>query len=243
MKKHSKAREKTAEVVELYRDGLKAKPIAIRLAISPRIVREILIEQGVYAPNNPGNGDDAKPARLRNLHSAMLDVLRKVGRREVQKETVGDLHAAMMRAVNRHAPCKGTGAPRRLNMAEYCAWRYKNDPQYRIRELLRQRMKKVIKRGQKTGSTLDLLGCSADHVRAHIQSQFKPGMNWNNGGTGKGKWHIDHRIPCASFDLTDEAQQRLCFHWTNLQPMWSLANIRKGKHLQRHEQTSLHISK
>ena len=35
MKKHSKAREKTAEIVALYRDGLKAKPIAIRLAIAP----------------------------------------------------------------------------------------------------------------------------------------------------------------------------------------------------------------
>jgi hypothetical protein len=243
MKKHSKAREKTAEVVALYRDGLKAKPIALRLAISPRIVREILIEQGVYAPNNPGNGEESKPARLRNLHSAMLDVLRKVGKREAQRQTVGDLHAAMVRVVKRRGPCKATGAPRGLSNVEYCAWRYVNDPQYRIRQLLRQRMKKVIKRGQKTGSTLDLLGCSTEHVRAHIESQFKPGMNWNNGGTGKGKWHIDHRIPCASFNLTDKAQQRLCFHWTNLQPMWSIANMKKGRHLHRHEQTSLHISK
>ena len=222
MKKHSKAREKTAEVVALYRDGLKAKPIAIRLAISPRIVREILIEQGVYAPNNPGNGDDAKPARLRNLHSAMLDVLRKVGRREVQKETVGDLHAAMVRVVKRCSPVKG------MTNTERFRHLYRTDPEFRMYQLIRRRMRKLV--GNESGVSsrmIALLGCSRDEFKRYIASKFKQGMGWHNNGTGKGKWHLDHIQPCASFDQTNPEHQRICWHFTNYQPMWSKANIRK----------------
>ena len=222
MKKHSKAREKTAEVVALYRDGLKAKPIAIRLAISPRIVREILIEQGVYAPNNPGNGDDAKPARLRNLHSAMLDVLRKVGRREVQKETVGDLHAAMVRAVKRCSPVKG------MTNTERFRHLYRTDPEFRMYQLIRRRMRKLV--GNESGVSsrmIALLGCSRDEFKRYIASKFKQGMGWHNNGTGKGKWHLDHIQPCASFDQTNPEHQRICWHFTNYQPLWSNANIRK----------------
>ena len=223
MKKHSKAREKTAEVVALYRDGLKAKPIAIRLAISPRIVREILIEQGVYAPNNPGNGDDAKPARLRNLHSAMLDVLRKVGRREVQKETVGDLHAAMMRVVKRCSPVKG------MTNTERFRHLYRTDPEFRMYQLIRRRMRKLL--GNEAGVSsrmIALLGCSRDEFKRYIASKFKQGMGWHNNGTGKGKWHLDHIQPCASFDQTKPEHRRICWHFTNYQPMWSKANMRKS---------------
>lgn len=43
----------------------------------------------------------------------------------------------------------------------------------------------------------------------------------------EGGWEVDHIRPCASFDLTDTGQQKECFHWTNLQPLWELDNDRK----------------
>ena len=46
-----------------------------------------------------------------------------------------------------------------------------------------------------------------------------------------GKWHIDHKIPCASFDLRKVSEQKKCFNYKNLQPMWAIDNLRKGTKL------------
>jgi hypothetical protein len=59
-----------------------------------------------------------------------------------------------------------------------------------------------------------------------LQSKFKEVITWENHGKYAG--HIDHIIPCASFDLTDPEQQKKCFHYTNLQPLWAHENLSKG---------------
>lgn len=51
-------------------------------------------------------------------------------------------------------------------------------------------------------------------------------MSWANYGFHG--WHVDHIRPCDSFDLTDSKQQEQCFHYTNLQPLWSIENWSKG---------------
>ena len=43
-----------------------------------------------------------------------------------------------------------------------------------------------------------------------------------------GECHYDHMRPCASFDLTDPEQQKQCFHYTNLQPLWAKDNPSKS---------------
>lgn len=76
--------------------------------------------------------------------------------------------------------------------------------------------------------TLDLLGCSIVELRESLEALFKPGMTWENYGFGAGKWNVDHIKPCALFDLSDPEQQRLCFHHTNLQPLWHFDNLKKS---------------
>ena len=63
-----------------------------------------------------------------------------------------------------------------------------------------------------------------NECRKWIESRFQPGMTWENYGD----WHIDHIIPCASFDLTKPEEQLKCFHYTNLQPLWAEDNCRKS---------------
>ena len=69
-----------------------------------------------------------------------------------------------------------------------------------------------------------MLGCSIEFFMEYIEKQFKSGMTWQNYGA----WHVDHVRPCASFDLTDHEQQKICFHYSNLQPLWAVDNLKKG---------------
>jgi len=103
-----------------------------------------------------------------------------------------------------------------------------NNINHRITHLLRTRLNKAVSRKSKKASVTNLLGCSIDALRVHLESQFKQGMSWDNRGMGNKGWHIDHIIPCNNFDLTNYEEQRVCFHWSNLQPMWGLDNIKKG---------------
>jgi hypothetical protein len=86
----------------------------------------------------------------------------------------------------------------------------------------------AIKNGQKAGSAVDDLGCSIEFLRAYLEAHFNPGMTWDNWGQGPGKWHIDHIVPLAWFDLTNREQFLSACHYTNLQPLWSEENLSKG---------------
>jgi hypothetical protein len=106
--------------------------------------------------------------------------------------------------------------------------RRKVDIPFRILECLRSRLRAAIrasKHGKKSNSTRELLGCSLGELKTHLEQQFQNGMSWENHGL-RG-WHIDHIKPCKSFDLTQESEQRKCFHYTNLQPLWWRDNIVK----------------
>jgi hypothetical protein len=49
-------------------------------------------------------------------------------------------------------------------------------------------------------------------------------MSWANYG----RWHVDHKKSCASFELTQEDQFAQCWELGNLQRIWAKDNVRKG---------------
>lgn len=107
-------------------------------------------------------------------------------------------------------------------------------PQGRIKKALRDRLRNALLRkgNRKSARTLELVGCSLDVLELHLERQFAPWMSWANYG----RWHIDHIIPCARFDLSKLEEQRRCFHYTNLRPLWKKPNLQRGaargEHLQ-----------
>jgi hypothetical protein len=109
-------------------------------------------------------------------------------------------------------------------LVKYVRFRKRNDLNYKITSYLRSRIWAVLKENKKTNSTIKLIGCSIDFLKKHLESKFKPNMSWSNYG----KWHIDHIRPCASFDLSKPSEQRKCFNYTNLQPLWAKENLQKG---------------
>lgn len=115
--------------------------------------------------------------------------------------------------------------------AEYTKAREKVDIGFRILRRLRSRMRDTIKRcsGKKSKKTMELVGCHIEYLKYFLESKFLEGMSWDNYGS-RG-WHIDHIRPCSSFDLTDPEQQKQCFHYTNLQPLWATDNLKKSDKL------------
>jgi hypothetical protein len=116
-------------------------------------------------------------------------------------------------------------------------WRENNDrsqyyKEYRSKNLsakvacyCRNRIRLAIKNGWKAESSLSLTGCKSwNEVKIYLESKFEKGMNWEN----MGEWHIDHIRPCSSFDLNNPKQQKQCFHYTNLQPLWAKDNLSKS---------------
>jgi hypothetical protein len=96
---------------------------------------------------------------------------------------------------------------------------------YRILCNLRTRIWRALKgKVKKSKRTRNLVGCSIDFLKQHLEKKFKKGMSWDNYG----KWEIDHIIPCCKFDLKKIKEQHKCFHYTNLQPLWEKDNMIKG---------------
>lgn len=124
----------------------------------------------------------------------------------------------------RCAKWKAANPERAKEAAREGSQKYRTTPSGRLAHTLRNRVITALKGGVKSKSTEELVGCNAQELMAHIEAGFQPGMNWENHG----EWHIDHVRPCASFDLTDPAQQQECFHYTNLQPLWANENLAKG---------------
>jgi hypothetical protein len=111
-----------------------------------------------------------------------------------------------------------------LKRNEYLKNRYHTSIHNRLVISSRNRINKVLKGKSKADTTMKLFGSDIKTVKEYIENQFQPGMSWDN----KNEWHLDHSIPCSWFDLEDTEQQKLCFHYTNLQPLWAVDNLSKG---------------
>jgi hypothetical protein len=109
---------------------------------------------------------------------------------------------------------------------KYRNQRLQKDIDFKIRRYLSHRIYMAVKGYCKSETTIKLLGCSVEQLKKHLEKQFKLDMNWSNYG----KWHVDHINPCASFDLSKTSEQKKCFNYTNLQPLWAEENLRKNKY-------------
>lgn len=110
---------------------------------------------------------------------------------------------------------------------KYHANRLRDDSSYRIACNLRARLGSALKAQgtRKKNTTLELLGCTKEKLREHLETQFKEGMSWDN--YGRNGWHIDHVRPLCAFDLSNQNELRDACHFSNLQPLWAKENLAK----------------
>jgi hypothetical protein len=101
-------------------------------------------------------------------------------------------------------------------------------PVRKLKANLRIRTSKALRGRYKSGSAVKDLGCTGDELRLYLEAQFIEGMTWDNYGIKVGHWSIDHIIPLSSVDLTNRDEFLKVSHYTNLQPMWHVDNLKKS---------------
>lgn len=114
--------------------------------------------------------------------------------------------------------------------------RYKSGTiQKRIRTVLSKKFALCIKKnGIGTCEILEKhLGYTLKQLYEHLEGLFKEGMTWDNYGSGKDRWCIDHIIPQSSFSYTsyEDEDFKKCWALNNLQPMWFNENSSKSNKL------------
>ena len=116
----------------------------------------------------------------------------------------------------------------KTRQANYEKKRLSIDPSFKALKNMRRRLSLAVhdQGTMKVDTSMKLFGCSAEVLKKHLEAQFTDGMTWDNYGIHG--WHIDHIKPCASFDLTLDEEQRKCFHYSNLQPLWAEDNWKKS---------------
>ncbi len=137
-----------------------------------------------------------------------------------------EIAALQLKEWHREHPEYNYTDERRQAINEWRARRKLTDPAFAIMERLRRRITKAISdrgTGRKMKTTAELIGCTIPELMAHIESKFKPGMTWEN----RDFWHVDHVRPIKAFNLTKLKDQKACFNWKNLQPLWAEENFRK----------------
>ncbi len=106
----------------------------------------------------------------------------------------------------------------------------KLDEYYKNKKAKNEKHKEWLSKNvRKASKTMALIGCETGVLIQHLESLWKEDMSWGNYGYGQGKWVIDHIKPCCSFDLSKEEEQRECFNYKNMQPLWWKENLQKLK--------------
>ena len=126
--------------------------------------------------------------------------------------------------IRERAKIRNSSPEGRRKKTEYRMKRYRSEPVYRLKDIRKRQLLQFIKRvgGTKTKRTEELLGYTAEELKAHLELLFKEGMTWEN----QGEWHIDHKIPQSYFKSVDQLKE--CFALSNLKPEWGSWNMSKG---------------
>lgn len=126
----------------------------------------------------------------------------------------------------------------RLRESEVYRIRYRYNPEFQIAERIRRQINKkkksdgigdVMRAGLKSGGRSRAversLGYSIAELKIHIERQFTKGMSWTLFLDGQ--IHIDHIIPQALYDLSDDEDWQACWALSNLMPLWDKDNRAK----------------
>lgn len=124
---------------------------------------------------------------------------------------------------------------------QYILYKKSSDINFKLKELLKTRIRNSMKNEYNSKSTMELLGCSIIYLKIHLQqTAINNGyLDFNIENYSGKEYHIDHIKPCASFDLSKEEEQLKCFHYSNLQILSAKDNLKKRDYYDTNKKTSM----
>lgn len=186
---------------------------------NPDKIKEALLKRREYRKNNL----EKVREQDRNYYNKNKNTKKKLENRKklYQKNREKNLERARKyREKNRNTILE----KKRIYWQKVYKFKYKNNPEYKIRRNIRKRLHEFIQ-GKIHTKTEEIVGMPLSEFKIYIASLFEPWMSWDNYGFYT--WHIDHIIPLSSFDLTDPEQIKKANHYTNLRPLSAKENISK----------------
>lgn len=224
MKKIELTEDEIKEVIRLYNEELLGSPtISKKMGYHKTIIIRTLKENGVEMGPPGRRNIGGKKVAQDKYHNKPEVIIKKLENhkkwREENKEHLKQYHTKWREENRDHVNEYARNYERK---------RRREDPKYRLAARTRTAVYTCLKESNvsKYRSTFDVLGYSLEELMSHLESLFTEGMTWDNYG----EWHVDHKIPMASFEFesVDDEGFKLCWCLNNLQPLWAEDNLVKG---------------
>ena len=217
--------QQTQDCLRMYNEELMGTPsISEKMGIHKTIIIRTLKENGVIiGPSGRRNIGGKSEANKRYYKKNKEEISEWYKEWAKENETERKTYSQQWNKDNREHVNQYKRDYERKRRAE--------DPKYRLGVRTRTAVWQMLKERNvnKMNKTFDLLGYSLEEIMAHLEALFTIGMTWDNYG----EWHVDHKIPMASFNFetTDDREFKLCWCLDNLQPLWGPENLSKGTKL------------
>jgi len=205
---------------DYYKHGSKRKREVVKKEVTPEVYQQQHAKQFTsFMDETREERSKKKKEYYENKKQSILEKQKEYRKRRIEKDP-----GFLVRERERIRKYKHTRKYKDKANA-HKRQRLKNDPKYKLKENLRNRVRKFLQ-GAKSTNTESLIGCTWKRLLSHIENQFHGGMSWQN----QGEWEIDHIIPCNAFkdELHLESNQRVLCWFQNLQPLWREDNRAKG---------------
>jgi hypothetical protein len=112
--------------------------------------------------------------------------------------------------------------------SDYKIKKCKEDPLFLEESRLRRLINMFRRYGGygKKSKLNQIIGLPYNDFITWIESQWQPGMSWENYGNKRGQWAFEHENPTSTARSSEELISR--FHFLNTRPMWQSDNVRKS---------------